>query len=91
MVEHAAVNRRVVGSSPTRGAVRLIPPPQNHWKGGICLFWGGTRSRLRRQSSRTGLSEVEGLFHLAWEINGGLVLHIEIDFEFIIYWLVKKS
>jgi hypothetical protein len=27
MVEHAAVNRRVAGSSPARGAVRLAPSP----------------------------------------------------------------
>jgi putative endonuclease len=28
MVEHAAVNRRVAGSSPARGALRLAPPNQ---------------------------------------------------------------
>ena len=54
MVEHAAVNRRVVGSSPTRGAVRLTPPAM------VGFFFGGVRSPLLRSPhrvSRTALSE----------------------------------
>ena len=35
MVEHAAVNRRVVGSSPTEGATKGVPPPQG---GGTFLY-----------------------------------------------------
>ena len=32
MVEHAAVNRRVVGSSPTSGAISKQAPLQGHHK-----------------------------------------------------------
>ena len=45
MVEHAAVNRRVVGSSPTRGAVQLTPPAM------VGFFFGGARPLLPRSPS----------------------------------------
>ncbi len=56
MVEHPAVNRRVVGSNPTRGAVRLVPSPfQERWD--LSLLRDGTRSQPAKPSSRTALSE----------------------------------
>ena len=53
MVEHPAVNRRVVGSNPTRGAVRLTP--LQRW---IFLWWGSLTAPSEPQLtvSRTDLS-----------------------------------
>jgi hypothetical protein len=60
MVEHAAVNRRVVGSSPTRGAKKQLP---QNILGGVVLpafviptFFVGTRKvKLRGESNLTPL------------------------------------
>ncbi len=38
MAEHAAVNRRVVGSSPTRGALSTFKPRSCEVSGALCFM-----------------------------------------------------
>jgi hypothetical protein len=53
MAEHAAVNRRVVGSSPTRGAIFKVP---SRIRMGLFYFKGYIKSHLQRRDPQSGFS-----------------------------------
>jgi hypothetical protein len=77
MVEHAAVNRRVAGSSPARGAPRLAPP-QIAVVGRCCFLWrsslGTLRSSGRPQTNGRGaagryvLDDADGQRASSWTV-----------------------
>ena len=79
MVEHSAVNRVVVGSSPTRGVYRY----RGDWsgsEGSPCCFWDRKKIKksLTKEKQRGNISERStGTNKCFTDVSGGAAGHFD--------------